>query len=102
MAAPRIVANRLYGLSLRPQELELYSTKAEIALRYSPIFEDPEEVTGQHFKLMVLEISVELGDEDELVEAVGTSLELAKCGWELELEVDEPCTVGTLPELPEE
>ncbi len=51
---------------------------------------------------MVLEISVQLSSEDELHSSVGATLELAKCGWELELEAQEPCRVGSLPVLPEE
>ncbi len=102
MDRPTIAGDRLYGVSLRPQELDLYRERAQIALRYRPIFDDPDELTTSHFKLLVLEITVVLGPEDEVgLEGAG-SLELAKCGWELELVSAAPCRVGSLPELEEE
>src|SRR5215469_8565175 len=102
METPTIVGDRLYGVSLRPQELDLYRERAAISLRYSPIFDDPHELTQSHFKLLVLEISVVLGPEDEVGIAGAGSLELAKCGWELELASSEPCRVGALPERADE
>jgi hypothetical protein len=98
---PTIVADRLYGITMRPQELALYGEKVEFNLRYSPIFEREDEVTATHFKLLVLEITAALPADDELGREAG-SLQLVKCGWELELSTAEPCRVGTPDELPEE
>nr|MBA2482732.1 hypothetical protein [Planctomycetota bacterium] len=98
---PTIVADRLYGISMRPQELALYGEKVSFDLRYSPIYDDEHEVTATHFKLLVLEISADLPKDDELGREQ-KRLQLVKCGWELELSVPEPCRVGTLEELAEE
>jgi hypothetical protein len=99
---PTIVADRLYGISMRPQELALYGDKVSFTLRYSPVYEDEHEVTDTHFKLLVLEMSADLPPDDELGRAAGSTLQLVKCGWELELKSSAPCLVGTLEELPEE
>ncbi len=101
MPAPSIVADRLYGIQLRPQELALYGEQVRIDLRYAPVFEDPDEVTATHYKLLVCEISAELPVDDALRRPAGQRLLLLKCGWELELASAE-CRVGTLPEAPEE
>jgi hypothetical protein len=98
---PTIVADRLYGITMRPQELALYGESVEFNLRYSPIFDREDEVTDKHFKLLVLEIAAELPEDDELGQQART-LQLVKCGWELELSTSEACLVGTLDELPEE
>jgi hypothetical protein len=98
---PTIVADRLYGITMRPQELALYGESVEFNLRYSAIYEREDEVTDTHFKLLVLEITAELPEDDELARQAGM-LQLVKCGWELELKSPEPCKVGTLEELPEE
>ena len=66
MASARIVADRLYGIQLRPQELALYGEQVRIDLRYAPVFEDPDEVTATHYKLLVCEISAELPADDAL------------------------------------
>lgn len=96
-----IVADRLYGISMRPQELALYGERVRCEMRYQPIFDDADEVTATHFKLLVLELSAEVPAGEELGEG-GGELQLVKCGWELELRTAEPCRVGTLAELPEE
>jgi hypothetical protein len=99
--SPSINADRLYGISMRPQELALYGEKVAFDLRYSPIYDDEQEVTQTHFKLLVFEISAELPQDDELGREQ-KRLQLVKCGWELELKVATACRVGTLEELPEE
>jgi hypothetical protein len=98
---PKIVSDRLYGITMRPQELALYGEQVEFNLRYSAIFDREDEVTDKHFKLLVLEIVAELPADDELGREAGALL-LVKCGWELELSTAEPCRVGTLDELTEE
>ncbi len=101
-AKPTIVADRLYGITMRPQELALYGEKVAFNVRYSPIYEDADEITETHFKLLVFEISAELAPGDELAADAGKSLQLVKCGWELELKAPSACRVGTLVELPDE
>jgi len=100
MAIPRIVADRLYGITMRPQELGLYGDRVRFALRYSAMFDDPAEMTATHFKLLVLEVDVEMPATADI--RAGQRLELLKIGWELELACDEPCVVGSVPEQPEE
>mgnify|MGYP000131121494 CR=1 FL=1 len=102
MPAPSIVADRLYGIQLRPQELALYGEQVRIDLRYAPVFEDPDEVTATHYKVLVCEISAELPLDDALRRPAGQRLLLLKCGWELELTSADECRVGTLPEAPDE
>jgi hypothetical protein len=98
---PTIAGDRLYGISIHPQELALYGDKVEFHLRYSPIFDDENEVAERHFKLMVLEIFAEI-PADNAMRSRGSRLQLLKCGWELELEVGVPVQVGTLTELDNE
>ncbi|MBA3685932.1 MAG: hypothetical protein H0W72_11930 [Planctomycetes bacterium] len=97
-----IAANRLYGISMRPQELALYGDKVQFSLRYAPMFDDAAEVTAAHYKLLVLEIGALIDDQRAVGQPTGTRLELLKCGWELELSVDPPAQVGKVPELSEE
>lgn len=99
---PTITGDRLYGVSLRPQELALYRERAEIALRYRAIYDDPTALATEHFKLLVVEVSAQLSSEDDLAQEVGSRLELLKCGWELSLTTATPQRVDALPELPEE
>jgi hypothetical protein len=99
---PTLSSDRLYGITMRPQELAVYGERVEFSLRYSPIFDHEDETTDTHYKLLVLEISAELSEEDELKRATHGPLLLVKCGWELELKTAAPCRVGTLVELPEE
>ncbi len=75
----RIVADRLYGIQLRPQELALYGEQVRIDLRYAPVFEDPDEVTATHYKLLVCEISAELPADDALRRPAG-QLNVAAAG----------------------
>lgn len=100
MTAPRIVADRLYGITMRPQELSLYGDQVRFALRYAPMFEDPAELTTTHYKLLVLEVDAEL--PAAAGQRAGQRLDLLKIGWELELESPVACVVGSLPEQPGE
>jgi len=99
---PSIVADSLYSLSFRPQELSLYAEKVAIGLRYGAIFDEHSEFSEHHYKLLVIEFSVTLEPDDALAEGIIGPLELLKCGWELELQTVAPCLVGTIEELPEE
>ncbi len=107
----RIVADRLYGITMRPQELAMYGEHVDFDLRYTAIFDDAEEVTTTHFSLLVLEASAVVALEaaalaaaapDELPDATKKRVLLVKCGWELERETSAPMRVGTLPEAVEE
>jgi len=94
---PTVVGDRLYSISLRPQELALYGEHVNLNLRYSPIFDDADEAATRHFKLLVLEMEAEVP-----AEATGSTprrLQLLKCGWEIELATTVPATVGSLGEL---
>ncbi len=99
--APVIAADRLYGLSYRPQELALYGDQVRFALRVAAMFDDPEEITDRHFRLLVLEISCDLPADDELGRDAG-SIQLLKIGWELTITTPAPQRVGTVAELPGE
>jgi hypothetical protein len=105
-AAPRVTlaADRLYGITMRPQELAWYGEAARFHLSYAAIYDDPLEVAGTHFKLLVVEITAPIAADDPLrAEHPGQeSLQLLKCGWELELSVEPACQVGTLVEQPAE
>jgi hypothetical protein len=100
MAAPRIVADRLYALEIRPQELAVHGERVRFDLRYGAIFEDPSEVAERHFKLLVFEVRAPR-PADAPAER-DDELQLLKIGWELELAPAAPARVGTLPEAAEE
>jgi len=105
-AAPgvKMVGDRLYGITMRPQELALYGEDARFHLHYAAIFDDPAEITDTHFKLLVVEITVPLAIDDPIrVNNPGQdSLQVLKIGWELELSAAPACQVGTLVEQPAE
>jgi hypothetical protein len=90
--------DRLYGISLRPQELALYGEKVSFSLRYGPVTEDEPQATSKHFKLLVLEIHAQVNAGDDLGRAAPRRLQLLKCGWELELGTEQPCLTTELPE----
>ncbi len=102
MSKPRIAADRLYALDIRPQELAVYGQRVRFDLRYAPIFDDPAEVADRHYKLLVLEILAPLSADDARQRGGQRELALLKVGWELELTTAAPCRVGTLAELEEE
>ena len=93
------VADRLYGITFRPQELALYGERVQFDLRYAAMFDDPAEVTERHFSLLVLEITTEIAGDEGLGRA-GGRLQLLKCGWELERQASPAQQVDTLPEAP--
>jgi hypothetical protein len=104
MATPSpvtIVADRLYSLTYRPQELALYGENVRFHLRCAPIFEDPAEVTDTHYRSCVLEISADLPADPDLGRAAGPIL-LLKIGWEIVVTTAAVVQVGTVPEAPGE
>ncbi len=102
MSKPRIAADRLYALDIRPQELAVYGERVRFDLRYAPIFDDPAEIAERHYKLLVLEILAPLSADDAKQRGGQRELALLKIGWELELTTAAPCRVGTLVDLDEE
>jgi hypothetical protein len=98
----RLVADRLYGITLKPQELALYGGKVLFDLRFAPMAEERDEPATSHFKLMVLEVVAQLDPADELARQGHARLLVAKCGWELEFATDQPCRTLDLPEAPQE
>lgn len=99
---PVIAADRLYSINLRPQELDLYGDALTFALRYAPMIDDPTEQHTTHFKLLVLDITAKISPEDRSAFGGHESLQVAKCGWEVELTTADPAITATLVELPEE
>lgn len=93
-----VVGDRLYGISMRPHELALYGERVSFTLRYSPIFDEPAQMTERHFTLLVLEIHAEVVMDGQAPKR----LQLVKCGWEMELSTSMPCLEGTLVEQPTE
>lgn len=98
MSATVIDSDRLYGITYRPQELALYGEKVRFHLRAAAVYDDPEEVTDTHYRVLVLEIHADLPQDDELGRQAG-SLQLLKIGWELTLKTAAPQRVGTVPEV---
>jgi hypothetical protein len=99
---PTIAGDRLYGISLRPQELAIYGEAVSFSLRYGPVVEDPSAESRQHFKLLVLEVHADLKQDDALAHGKPRKLQLLKCGWELELTTVEACRTDALAERDEE
>lgn len=95
---PIIAGDRLYGISLRPQELAIYGDAVSFALRYGPVVDDPLAELKQHFKLLVLEIHADLKQDDALAHGKPRKLQLLKCGWELELTTVTTCRTDSLSE----
>lgn len=99
---PVFAGDRLYGITMRPQELALYGEKVHFGLRYSPIADRPDELAEHHFKLLVLEVHAELPSEDALAHGKPRRLQLLKCGWEAELTTSAPVRTDQVTELDEE
>ena len=99
--AVTIVADRLYSLTYRPQELAMYGENVRFHLRCAPIFDDPGEITDTHCRSCVLEISADLPADPEIGRAAGPIL-LLKIGWEIVVTTAGPQQVGTVSEAPGE
>ena len=100
--APQIVSDALYGINIRPQELDLYKEYAQFNLRYSPIFDDPSEESTEHYKLLVIEITCQLPPDIEIGRSKARDLDLLRCGWQLQLQSPEPIRVDAIGEDAEE
>lgn len=97
------VADRLYGIMLRPQEMALYGDRLRISLHYAPMCDDPTAPATAHFTLLVLEGVVAVPDEAaEFGELAGQELQVLKVGWELELSTAESVAPQAMTEHPEE
>jgi hypothetical protein len=99
---PTIAGDRLYGISLRPQELAIYGEAVSFSLRYGPVVEDPSSELTQHFKLLVLEVHADLNQDDALAHGKPRKLQLLKCGWEIELTTPNACRTDSLSERDDE
>ena len=97
-----IAGDRLYGISMRPQELAIYGEAVSFALRYGPVVDDASAEATQHFKLLVLEIHADLRQDDALAHGKPRKLQLLKCGWELELRTVTACRTDSLVERDDE
>src|ERR1043165_3024622 len=97
-----IAGDRLYGISLRPQELAIYGEAVSFSLRYGPVVDDPSTEQTQHFKLLVLEVRADLQQGDALARGKPRKLQLLKCGWEIELTTPTACRTDALGEREDE
>lgn len=82
-----LAADRLYALSIRPQEWDGLRERAELGLRWGPLADDPEVPARRHWFLLVLEARVRLPADDPLAARHPDGLEVLRCGWEAELEL---------------
>ena len=89
-----LVADRLYALSIRPQEWDGLREHAQLALRWGPLADDPAAPARRHWYLLVVECRVMLPAGDPLAAQHPDGMEVLRCGWEAELEVpiDLPAT----------
>jgi len=99
---PTLAGDRLYSINLRPQELALYGERVDFSLRYGPIGADADGPDRTHYKLLVLEITVDLPPDDELAAGKPLHLQLLKCGWELTLTTSHDCLITALQETDQE
>ncbi len=82
-----LAADRLYALSIRPQEWDGLRSQARMALRWGPLADDPALSARRHWFLLVVEAHVQLPADDPLAAQHGDGLEVLRCGWEAELEL---------------
>ena len=89
-----LAADRLYALSIRPQEWDGLREHARLALRWGPLADDPALPARRHWFLLVVECRVTLPTGDLLAAQHPDGMEVLRCGWEAELElpVDLPAT----------
>lgn len=89
-----LAADRLYALSIRPQEWDGLREHAHLALRWGPLADDPAMPARRHWFLLVVEGRVTLPAGDPLAAQHPDGMEVLRCGWEAELEVpiDLPAT----------
>ncbi len=82
-----LAADRLYALSIRPQEWDGLREHAQLALRWEPLADDAEIPAKRHWFLLVVEGRVRLPVGDPLATQHAEGLEVLRCGWEAELEL---------------
>lgn len=82
-----LAADRLYALSIRPQEWDGLREQAELGLRWGPLADDPEAPARRHWFLLVVEVRVRVPAGDPLAAQHPDGLEVLRCGWEAELEL---------------
>jgi hypothetical protein len=82
-----LAADRLYALSIRPQEWDGLREHARLALRWGPLADDPAAPARRHWFLLGVECRVMLPAGDPLAAQHPEGLEVLRCGWEAELEV---------------
>jgi hypothetical protein len=82
-----LAADRLYALSIRPQEWDGLRERAQLAVRWGPLADDPDAPAKRHWFLLVLEAHVQLPADDPLAAQHPNGLEVLRCGWEAELEL---------------
>lgn len=89
-----LAADRLYALSIRPQEWDGLREHAQLAMRWGPLADDPAVPARRHWFLLVVECRVILPAGDPLGAQHPDGMEVLRCGWEAELElpVDLPAT----------
>lgn len=89
-----LAADRLYALSIRPQEWDGLREHARLAMRWGPLADDPAAPARRHWFLLVVECRVMLPAGDPLSAQHPDGMEVLRCGWEAELElpVDLPAT----------
>ncbi len=82
-----LAADRLYALSIRPQEWDGLREHARLAMRWGPLADDPATPARRHWFLLVVECRVILPVGDPLATQHPDGMEVLRCGWEAELEV---------------
>ncbi len=96
-----LAADRLYALSLRPQEWDGLRERAELALRWGPLADDPAQPARRHWFLLVVECRVRPPDGDPLAAQNAAGLEVLRCGWEAELELPVDLPASAIDDDPE-
>ncbi len=82
-----LAADRLYAISIRPQEWDGLREHARLAMRWGPLADDPAAPARRHWFLLVVECRVMLAAGDPLGAQHPGGMEVLRCGWEAELEV---------------
>jgi len=82
-----LIADRLYALSIRPQEWDGLREHASLALRWGPLADDADAPAKRHWFLLVVECRVRFPAGDPLAAQHPEGLEVLRCGWEAELEL---------------
>lgn len=96
-----LAADRLYALSIRPQEWDGLREHAQLALRWGPLAEDAAAPARRHWFLLVVEARVRLPAADPLAVQHPDGLEVLRCGWEAELELPIDLPAQAIDEDPE-